>query len=131
MHLRQQRGMTILEVLVAFVIAALSLSMLLQMLGSSVSALTKSRDYTQAGLWAQSKMDSLGLEEPLEEGSDSGKFDDQFRYQLEVTSYQPQDADTSPVSGLQDIEAFNVQLTVQWKDQQSTYKTIKLKIKQP
>jgi hypothetical protein len=41
-------------------------------------------DFTQAALWAQSKLDAAGLESMLEPGRTSGQFDDRFSWTLTI-----------------------------------------------
>ena len=55
---RQSRGFTLLEVLLAFVVFALSFAVVLEILGGSMRSSLRARDYTEAALIGQSLMAS-------------------------------------------------------------------------
>lgn len=83
-----ERGFTLLEILAAFVIFALSYVTLLQIFSGGVRNAVLSQEYTEATLLAQSMIAELGIEEPLEPGSNSGEFDDKYRWELDVTPFE-------------------------------------------
>jgi general secretion pathway protein I len=85
----RQRGFTLIELVAAFVIFAIGFGILLQILTVCLRTTTQSADYTRAALWAQSLLDVQGVGEPLQEGSDSGQFDDKYHWQLQVTKLPP------------------------------------------
>ncbi|NND44093.1 MAG: type II secretion system protein [Xanthomonadales bacterium] len=87
------RGFTLLEVLLAFVVFALSFAVVLEILSGSIRATTRARSYTEAALFAQSLMDMVGTDIPLVEGSVGGDAPGGYRWQIDISSYQPQDAD--------------------------------------
>ena len=91
---RQARGFTLIELVAAFTIFALGFGILLQILGGGLHTTRQSSEYTQAALWAQSMLDIQGIGEPLKEGSSSGQFDDTYRWQLNISHYDP-----PPVNG--------------------------------
>lgn len=80
----RQGGFTLIEVMAAFVVFALLFGVTLQILSTSLSNTRRAADYTQAALWAQSVLDVAGLENMLEPGTTSGRFDDRFSWTLEV-----------------------------------------------
>ncbi|HEX6833067.1 MAG TPA: prepilin-type N-terminal cleavage/methylation domain-containing protein [Rudaea sp.] len=86
---QKSRGFTLIEIVAAFVIFALGFGVLLQILSSSLHTTTQSADYTKAALWAQSLLDTQGIGEKLEETSTSGNFDNQYRWQLRISKYDP------------------------------------------
>jgi general secretion pathway protein I len=110
------RGFTLIEVLVAFAILALALGVLLQVFSGGLENARVSEAYTTAGLLAESKLAALGAEEPLAEGQSTGRFDDRFRWRVDVRPYEeagrsgPADPDAWPVS------AFEVVVTVSWDE---------------
>ncbi|MBK5971209.1 MULTISPECIES: type IV pilus modification PilV family protein [Thiorhodovibrio] len=67
-----QSGFSLLEVMVAFAILALSLGVLLQIFSSSMNATSLSLDYARAAVVAESRLNSVGLDIPLSEGTYSG-----------------------------------------------------------
>jgi general secretion pathway protein I len=85
----RQKGFTLIELVAAFVIFALGFGILLQILTSALHTTTQSADYTKAALWAQSLLDTQGIGEKLQEGSSSGRFDNEYRWQLRIAKYDP------------------------------------------
>ena len=99
--MRRQRGYTLIEVLVAFVVLALALTFLLGTLSGATRQVRWSADAGRAALHAQSLLAEIGVGEPLRPGRDEGEFEDgRYRWQLEVTPYvdplRPADALQDP-----------------------------------
>lgn len=110
---RSQQGFSLIEVIAAFLIFAVGFGVLLQILTSSLRVAHRSEDYTQATLWAQSKLDTVGVGEALKEGSDHGTFDDRYRWDMEVQQIQPPDVAGGVDENLP-IELYQISLTVAW-----------------
>lgn len=109
-------GFTLLEVLLAFVIFALSFVSILEILAGSMRSTTRARTYSEAALLGQSLVDMVGSDIPLEEGSVSGEAPGGYHWQLSITSYQPQYAD-DPVLELAELSGtllYWVDLEVEW-----------------
>lgn len=70
---QQQGGFTILEVLVAFLIAALLLSVILTGFSSGMSQLVRADRISQAAIVAQSRMVEVGVLQPLQEAQYEGR----------------------------------------------------------
>ena len=111
---RKQQGFSLIELVAAFVIFALGFGMLMQILTGSIRSARLSGEYTQAALWAQTKLDTVGVGEKMAEGSSSGKFDNAYHWTLEVKKYQPPQTQQSPVQTVQPVDLFRVQLIVGW-----------------
>lgn len=92
-------GFSLLEVLVAFVILAMALGVLMQIFSGGLRNANRSSEYQQAVLLAQSKLDSVGIELPLEPGSLEGVFDDTYRWQVNIRHYaaDQEEAAAAPV----------------------------------
>ena len=78
----RQRGFSLLEILVAFSILALSLGVLMQIFSGSLRNADITRDQAQAVALAQTLLASAGVETALAAGERSGSVDDKFRWQL-------------------------------------------------
>lgn len=109
----RQRGFTLIEVMAAFMVFSLLFGVILQILSTSVNNTRNSGDYTRAALWAQSRLDAIGLEEMLEPGTTTGRFDDEFTWTQEVTEEMILDErglnpDELPIS------LYRVRLIVEW-----------------
>lgn len=87
-------GFTLLEVIVAVVIAALCLSALAQVFATGVRAAGTASDYTRATALAQSLLASAGVEKALDDGSESGTSSDgKLLWTVTVSSEPTDDAD--------------------------------------
>ncbi len=112
------RGFTLIEVMVAFVLLALVLGVLLQVFTGGLRSARVSEAYTMATLLAESKLAAVGIEEPLTAGETAGRFDDRFRWRLDVRPYEPAhsegpaEGDDAPVQAA--LEAYEVVVTVSW-----------------
>jgi general secretion pathway protein I len=126
---RAAQGFTLIELIAAFVIFALGFGVLLQILGSSLHTTTQSVDESKAAMWAQTVLDTQGIGEPLQEGTSSGRFDDQYSWQLRVAKYDPPPAQTTvaPIgsadanglitSATPALDLFQLELVVSWGNQ--------------
>jgi general secretion pathway protein I len=95
---RMERGFTLIEVLAALVILALSLGALLRLVSGGLGGLGAAEDYTTASLLAESWLEGLGVERALLEGEETGAFDERG---------EPSDWP---------VRAYEVQLTVLWDE---------------
>ena len=114
-----QQGFTLIEVLVAFMILTLSLSVLFRIFSSGLTNVAVAGDYAQAVLVAESQLALVGHSEPLLVGQTSGESGERFRWRRIIESYLPWEDDTAltvPVSG------YHVSVEVSWthngRDQQ-------------
>ncbi len=109
----QQTGFSLLEVLVAFSILALSLGVLFQIYsrGSGVTAL--SRDYSNALIVAQNQMAALDQEDQIELGDKSGHTENGIHWQRHVYAYESE-SDPS-TSFRQNYQLVNVEIEVNWE----------------
>lgn len=91
------RGFSLLEVMLAFVILAVSMGMLLGMLSRGLGQVRTSQDESEAALHAQSLLDSIGVIEPVQPGEQVGEFaNSRYRYRLETSEIE----DPSPALAL-------------------------------
>ena len=102
-----------IEILAAFVVFALAFAMALQILSSSVQNTRRSSEYTQAALWAQSIMETVGLERPVEDTLEQDRFDDVYSYVLNIEPYVLEDDDGLLREAIP-VDLFRVELVVNW-----------------
>lgn len=116
---RGQGGFTLLEVLAAFVVFVLVFGTVLETLSLAGRNARRSAEISEAALWAQSKLDAVGLEEELRTGSESGRFDDRYSYRLEISEWIPPVSAEAQAAGGQPavaVDMFRVELEVIWSD---------------
>ena len=114
--LRAQSGFTLVELVAAFAIFAIGVSIALSIGANALGMAKRSSEYTRAALHAQSILDVVGVGEPLSEGSDAGEFDDGYRWELAVTQQEPPAAATGAIEELP-IELYRLELVVRWGDE--------------
>ena len=124
--MRTQRGFSLLEVMLAFALLAVSLGILIASLGSGLGQVRTAADASEATLHAQSLLDPLGVLEPIEPGRREGESEDgRYRWTMEITEAEdpapvaPVDPDATPQEtvGLQMAGApvlYRIQLDVAW-----------------
>jgi len=99
----------------AFAVFALLFGVVLQILSTSMSNTRRAGDFTQAALWAQSMLDTAGIERMLEPGQTQGQFDDRFSWTLDVEEYMVFDERGLDALDLP-IALYSLELTVGWGD---------------
>lgn len=111
--MNKRRGFALIELLGAFLVFAVGFAVMMEMAASGLKQSRLSAERTEAALWAQSKMDTLGIEEPIKEGGSSGEFNDKFRWDLAITKWDPP-ADAAPFETLNVVDLFRIELIVRW-----------------
>lgn len=114
---RRQQGFTLLEVIVAFALLALALSLLLGALSGASRQVRESADGSRATLHAQSLLAQLGAGEVLQPGRQEGSFEgDRYRWQLEVAPFaDPLAARAQVDPGAPQL--LDVRLVMRWGDE--------------
>jgi general secretion pathway protein I len=82
-----QRGFSLLEILVAFSIMAISIGMLLSIFSSGLRNATVSEEYTSAVQIAEAIISRPGNEAPLQPGRSNGVENDKYRWELTVEPF--------------------------------------------
>ncbi len=115
---RSQQGFTLIEVMAAFAVFALLFGITLQILSVSLSNTRRAGDFTQAALWAQTQLDMVGIEEPIEPGRSHGRFNDTYDWQLEIEPWMVVDErGLDPESS--SVNLYRVTLIVSWGEGQA------------
>ncbi len=110
------RGFTLLEVMLAFVVFALSFATVLEIMAGSMRSVRRAGDDTEVALFAQSIIDQVGTEIPLEEGEFSGVALDRYQWQLGIYPYATTDKNvrTLELAEMSGIKLYTVNLDIDW-----------------
>jgi len=114
-------GFTLLEVMLAFVIFALSFATVLEIMAGSMRSVSRASDDTEVALLAQSLMDLVGNEIPVEEGEYGDRSMDRYEWQMTLTLYDAIDESesvglsTQELAEMSGIELYRVDLYIDWE----------------
>lgn len=126
----RQGGFTLIEVIIAFALLALALTLLLGSLSGAARQVRVADDVGRATLHAQSLLAQLGVGQVLEPGQSEGELESgRYRWSLQVQPYvdprQPQPVAASPYTP----RLLEVRLVMRWGDaagQQLQLRTLRL-----
>lgn len=115
---RQARGFTLLEVIVAFALLGLALTLLLGSLSGGARQVREAELRTRAVLHAQSLLAAAGVEAPLQAGSQQGEWEQgRYQWQLQVQPWVEPRAGTVPATTAPGAPWLaELQLQVRWGD---------------
>jgi general secretion pathway protein I len=113
--MKRQRGYSLLEVIVAFALLALALTLLLGSLSGAARQVHNADLRTRAMLHAQSLLSASGIEQPLQEGRSQGDWEDgRYRWELQVEPYVDARASALPQGAMNAVSGPTLaQLTLQ------------------
>lgn len=125
----RQGGFSLLEVLIAFSILALSLGILLKIFSSGVNTAQVAEDYTVAVQLAESLIGQAGVVAPLQPGEISGEEQKKYHWMLSVTPHTLGFANaTTADTGELPVTLFKVRIVVSWGDDGRQLEISKLKL---
>lgn len=112
--IKRHQGFSLLEILIAFSILALSLGILLNIFSGGVKTAMVSEDYTVAVQIAESLMAKTGSEITLKDHQSSGVEDEKYHWSLTVSPYFLSTDMVDPKNAV--AELYKVNATVTWGD---------------
>ncbi|MFI3154678.1 MAG: type II secretion system protein [Methylococcaceae bacterium] len=114
MKANKQRGFSLLEILIAFSILALSLGILLKIFSAGVNTAGVAEEYTAAVQIAESLMAGTSVQAPLQAGETSGLENEKYHWRVSVSPFQfsAENLDVSTLS----VVLFKVKVIVNWGD---------------
>jgi len=123
-QVNKQQGFSLLEILIAFSILALSLGILLKIFAAGVNTAVVAEDYTAAVQIAESLMAKTGVETPLQATQASGLENEKYHWQVEVSPFEfnPENVDPTALTAV----LFKVRVTVNWGDDNVNDRQIEL-----
>jgi general secretion pathway protein I len=120
----KQKGFSLLEILIAFSILAISLGILLKIFSSGVNTAVVAEDYTAAVQIAEGLMAKTGVETLLQPGEDSGLENNKYHWLVEVSPFvfNPENVDVTTMKA----ELFKIKVIVSWGDDGDNDRQVKL-----
>jgi general secretion pathway protein I len=110
----RQRGFTLIEIVVALAILGVGLIVIIELFAGGLRLGRTSEEFSKAVSLARMKLEEVSLNPVLQEGSESGEFDKDFRWQVAVKKM-----DILPVERPPEfqplVEYYRVQVDVLWK----------------
>ena len=111
----RQSGFTLIEVIIAFALLALALTLLLGSLSGAARQIRQADDTSRATLHAQSLLAQVGVGETLEPGREEGEFEDgRYRWTLDIAPYVDPLKRSSPLANPSAPRLLQLQLDVRW-----------------
>jgi general secretion pathway protein I len=111
---RCQIGFSLLEVLIAFSILALSLGILLRIFSGDGRLAGLGEEHARAVVLAQSLLANAGVEKPLQTGEFSGDIDERYSWVMQVSPFT---AFEEPLPEQLTFKPFWVELTIVWGEE--------------
>lgn len=112
---RRASGFTLIEVIVAFALLALGLTLLLGTMANASRQVRWSADAGRAAMHAQSLLAATGVGEALAPGVREGEFEDgRYRWRLQVAPWQDPEVPPSPLTDLAAPQVQELELSMQW-----------------
>jgi general secretion pathway protein I len=116
--MRGARGFTLLEVLLAFLVFSLSFAAVLQILSGSIRNTVRAQQTTEVALIAQSVMDNVGIDIPLEDGSVAEGEEGIYRWEVEIYAFDggqvAAEEGALQITDVEGISLLKVDLFVNW-----------------
>lgn len=108
-----QRGMTLIEVLVAFVILSLAMGVIMQIFFGGMRNARLAGGYSRAVFLAESKLAAAGLEQPLTVGETSGQLNSDLRWRVTIAPFEDGGAEQPAMPA----RLYQVRVRVSWSDE--------------
>ncbi len=124
--MKNQRGFSLIEVIIAFVLLAVALGILVAILGGGLAQVRQADDATGATLLAESLLSEVGVLTPIQPGTTRGESGEgRYRWTLEVVEVPDPVPAAENINGLETVELagrvqvaapvlYQLQLDVRW-----------------
>jgi len=107
------RGMTLIEVLVAFVVLSVTMAVILQIFTGGMRNARLSDSYSRAAFLAESRLAAIGVERLLTVGDESGQVEPDFHWQVRIA---PVGDGGAADRQLLPVRLYEVQVRVSWNE---------------
>jgi len=130
--MNRRKGFTLLETLLALTVFVGAFGLVLQALGGAMRMTRISGEISKAVMWAQNKLDAVGIDTPIKVGREAGNFGRDYRFAMDISEFQPQDSEVKPSPGFP-IQLYRVELIVSWGEppfqRQEVFTTLKSRVR--
>ncbi|QAU24461.1 prepilin-type N-terminal cleavage/methylation domain-containing protein [Dyella sp. M7H15-1] len=109
---RPARGFSLLEVIAAIMLLAITFGALMEVAGGSIRLSENASEHTQAALWARSLLDTRFALDPMQPGVTEGKFDNRYRWRLQVTPWTAPGVSLATQANA--LQMYRLDLDVMW-----------------
>ena len=121
------RGMTLMEVLVAFIVLSLTMAVILHIFSGGMRNSGRADSYSRAVFLAQSQLAAVGVEQPLVPGEENGQLGSHMQWRVSVVRMDDGgEADRL----LMPVRQYQVRALVMWqedgRDQQVALSSVRL-----
>ena len=108
--MKHQRGFSLLEVIAAMLLLAIAFAALMKVAGGAIALSRNAAAHDEVALWARSLLDSAYVTEPPQPGRRTGNLGNGYRWQLDVTPWNP--PGPRPQGAM--LQLYRLDLTVDW-----------------
>lgn len=106
----RSQGFTLIEILVAISILAISLVVILQLFSGALKSSRVSDEYTRGLFYAQEKMEQILLNDELKTGPQEGEFDEAYQWRVEIDRLAQTEEESKKLS----FDTLQITLDVSW-----------------
>jgi general secretion pathway protein I len=110
----RQRGFTLIEIVVAMAILGVGLTVIIELFAGGLRLGRTSEEFSKAVSLARMKLEEVSLNPVLQEGSETGEFDKNFRWQVDVKKMDILPLERPP-EFLPLVEFYRLKVDVLWK----------------
>jgi general secretion pathway protein I len=110
---KKNRGMTLIEVLVAFIVLSLTMAVILQIFSVGMRNARVAESYSRAVFLAESRLAAIGAEQPLAPAEDNGQVGANLRWSVAVV---PVDDNGVADQLVMPVRLFRIRVRVGWSE---------------
>jgi len=131
-----QKGFTLLEILLAVSLLGVAITVIMQQFSAGLRIARMSRTYTTATIYAKQKLEEFQVESEMEEGEESGRFEDGYSWRVSITPYEEyMEEEDEDIFEHLPLEMYRLESVVSWQEGEkeksvilATLKTVKKKV---